>query len=728
MIKSFIDNLDIKGRLLIGFGALFTTLLAVVIITIVYVSSISTDVERVGSLRVPTSAASSKMINNINASLASLRGWMITGAEGFKTERQMVWDDIDKVSADMDELSTHWTNPANVAVWGDFKVTLQEFRVAQQQVEDIANSVDEQPALKILLNDAAPQAGIIVAEITAMIDEEAGLAATAQRKELLGIMADVRGTMGLSLANIRALLLTGDGKFRDKFDGLWAKNIRRFADLGNKTSLMTRSQRQSFARLSAAREIFAPLPEVMFDIRQSNQWNMANYTLVSEAAPRAGKLLTVLAGAKAEDGSRSGGMVDNQKRLLANDTEGVIASVFELKVIEWIMLAVGLAIAVVATAITTRAIRGPIVKMVDIMGDLAGGDNEVEVLYQGRKDEIGTIASAVQIFKDNAIERVRLEAESKEAAALEKEREKEAALLKQQEQEKEREDMLAREERARRLEEMISDFDSGVKDVLAAVSAASTELEATAGSMTGLAEGSEHQATSASTATEQATHNVQAVASASEEMSASISEISRQVNTSSEISGEAVTETEGAANEVKKLSETVQKIGDVVKFITDIASQTNLLALNATIEAARAGEAGKGFAVVASEVKDLATQTAKATEEIASQIAAVQEQTTSAYTAMEKISDVIGQTSSITATIVSAVEEQSEATVEISRNAQEASRGTQQVSENVGQVSEGAMQTKVAAEEVLSASKELAQSGDILKSTIEGFLEDIRAV
>jgi CHASE3 domain sensor protein len=182
-----------------------------------------------------------------------------------------------------------------------------------------------------------------------MIDTEAKLPATPERKALLGMMADVRGTMGMGLANIRAYLLSGDEKFKETFETFWAKNEKRFTDLSSNAYLFSPEQKTAFESLSAARGEFAPLPAQMFAIRGSNKWNMANYLLVTEAAPRAGKLLTILSGARGEDGTRSGGMVDNQKRLLADDANFMAEDTRLLKTIEWFLLAVGLAVAVVIT-------------------------------------------------------------------------------------------------------------------------------------------------------------------------------------------------------------------------------------------------------------------------------------------------------------------------------------------------------------------------------------------
>ncbi len=235
-------NLNIRGRLIAGFAAVTLVLAVAVATTLWKVSSVEGEVERIVELRVPTAFASAAMINDINASLAALRGWMLTGNPTFKAERAAVWADIALVRDNMDRLSASWTNQANVAKWAEFKTVLAEFQAAQRKVEDIAHTTDEQPAAKLLLTEAAPRAAVIMKSITAMIDAEAKLEATAERKALLGMMADVRGTMGLGLANIRAFLLTGDDKFRKQFEGLWAKNERRFVDLSANQYLLSAEQ------------------------------------------------------------------------------------------------------------------------------------------------------------------------------------------------------------------------------------------------------------------------------------------------------------------------------------------------------------------------------------------------------------------------------------------------------------------------------------------------------
>ncbi len=264
-----------------------------------------------------------------------------------------------------------------------------------------------------------------------------------------------------------------------------------------------------------------------------------------------------------------------------------------------------------------------------------------------------------------------------------------------------------------------------VAQVVELVASASTEMQSSAQALAATAEQTNQQSTAVAAASEEVTANVQTVASSAEELTASVNEISRQVAESTNISQEAVNETNRTNEAVEGLAEAAQKIGDVVKLISDIAGQTNLLALNATIEAARAGEAGKGFAVVASEVKSLANQTAKATEDIAAQVSAIQAETTSAVTAIKGIAETINKVNEIAVTISSAVEEQGAATAEISRNVQEASNGTQEVTSNIAGVSTAAGETGQAASVVLEASKGLSTSAEELRENVEKFLKGL---
>ena len=347
-------------------------------------------------------------------------------------------------------------------------------------------------------------------------------------------------------------------------------------------------------------------------------------------------------------------------------------------------------------------ISRPITAMTDVMAKLANKDWQVDIQGAGRKDELGQMARAVAVFRDNGVEGERLAAE----------------------QEAER---VAKEQRAVRLAGLVQDFEGKVSGLVGTLSSAATELEATAQSMTRTAGQTNEQATTVATAAQQMSANVQTVSASAEELGASINEISRQVAQSAEITMKAVKDAERTDDIVRALAEGAQKIGDVVGLISNIAGQTNLLALNAIIEAARAGDAGKGFAVVASEVKSLAGQTAKATEEISQQITQIQSSTQEAVAAIKGIVGTIGEVSRIAGSIAAAVEEQGAATAEIARSVQQAASGTQDVTSNISGVSRAANETGAAASEVLGAAGELSRQAEALSGEVSTFVAQVRA-
>lgn len=349
-----------------------------------------------------------------------------------------------------------------------------------------------------------------------------------------------------------------------------------------------------------------------------------------------------------------------------------------------------------------RSISRPLTQISDVTKTLAEGNNEVEVPFVEGKDEVGDIARNVLVFKENAIERGRLEAEQRETD--------EAQRL-----------------RVGKIDDLIKGFDEIVSQQLSKSGTALTGMLETADSLGVFANDASVQSTTMASAAEEASVNVQTVAAASEELSASISEISSQMTKFQQISNTANEESEKANLAMTDLKEMAGRINRVIDLITDIADQTNLLALNATIEAARAGDAGRGFAVVASEVKTLANQTAKATEEIAGEIQHLQEATEGASQNIQSVVSIIEQSGEIALSVGSAVEEQSATTSEISKNVQEAAQGTSEVSQGIGQVSKAAGGTKDAAGDVSNTASNLSSENEKLRQEVEDFLKSIRA-
>ena len=398
-------------------------------------------------------------------------------------------------------------------------------------------------------------------------------------------------------------------------------------------------------------------------------------------------------------GLRSRGIAEARMAEILVETR---ASVDTAKTIELGLIALVLTLGAGLAVLIARSIVRPLSGMTGAMNRLAAGETEIVVPGRGGADEIGEMARAVEVFRQNALARIALEA------------------LQVEEQ-------SARQRRADRVDALVQGFQRSIRGSLDIVTAAATELDATARSMTSVADATSHQADASSSAAGETAGNVEMVAAAAEEMVASLREIERQVLRSSEVASGARHEARATDAAMVQLDAAAGRIGDAVTLISGIAAQTNLLALNATIEAARAGEAGRGFAVVASEVKELAGQTARATDEISGQIAAIQSATAKAAAAMRQIGGTIASINEIATVIHSTVAEQTAATHEISRNAAEAARGTQHVSAHIERVRTSSVQTGDAAGQVLSAAADLSMQSLSVKQEVDGFLQAIRA-
>ena len=396
--------------------------------------------------------------------------------------------------------------------------------------------------------------------------------------------------------------------------------------------------------------------------------------------------------------------VSNAQQNSAVSKNEVAAETAQANRINLIMTGIVILSLVASAVFSFLGIARPMTRLNGALSEMAGGNLDVEIPGAARGDEIGDLAKTVTVIRENAEQKARDEAAAKV-----------------------RQDQIAAEQRKADMIRLANEFESAVGEIVETVSSASTELEASAGTLTSTAERSQELTTMVAAASEEASTNVQSVASATEELSSSVNEISRQVQESARMATDAVGQARTTNDRVSELSKAASRIGDVVELINTIAEQTNLLALNATIEAARAGEAGRGFAVVASEVKALAEQTSKATGEIGQQITGIQAATQDSVNAIKEISGTIERLAEISSTIAAAVEEQGAATQEISRNVQQAAQGTQQVSANITDVQRGASETGSASSQVLSAAQSLSGDSNRLKLEVGKFLDSVRA-
>ncbi|MGP8121617.1 MAG: methyl-accepting chemotaxis protein [Xanthobacteraceae bacterium] len=507
------------------------------------------------------------------------------------------------------------------------------------------------------------------------------------------LLGELRAQSARYRAILRDDLLLTDPKARANVDKLLAERIRIFDKAAAQYQAMVKSPDENalvddVVRLwrdycRAATEVIALSNKG--DFKQAIAVNVEQATPPGRAMDAAlSKLVTLN-----DDGAEIAGARANAVFTMAT------------RVLLGVLLA-AIALSLGAAVYLVRSIAQGINSVIRPMQSLAEGDFTVAIPHQGEPTEIGQIADKVQVFKDALIAKQASDAAAADHAAH--------AL-----------------QRAQKLEQITASFETMIGGMVQALSSASVELEASAGTMQQTSGAAQQLSSSAASASLQVSENVQTAAGATEEISSSVREVTRRVEEASRVANDAVRQAQQTDASIGELSQAAGRIGDVVKLITAVAEQTNLLALNATIEAARAGDAGRGFAVVAAEVKNLASQTAKATEEIVSQINGIQSITQLSVGNIKEIGKTIATISEISSAVAAAVEEQGAATQEIARNVQNSARLSMQVAKDVGEVSRGTGETGAASGEVLSAAKSLAVESTRLKTEVDRFLAQVRA-
>jgi len=639
-------------------------------------NDLSEDEHRLVDLRMPTVLAGMELVDGVHLSLAGLRAYMILGedpakAKKFKAERQSGWDKIDQAMLQMDDFSKNWTNPKNTEMLDEVKTLLAEFRTAQQAVEDISHTPENIPAIKILLSDAAPRAVKILAALTAVINEEAAREATPERKKLLKLLADSRGSFAVGLANIRAYLLSGNIDFAKKFKKKWALNEARFKQISEMRHLFNSNQSQQWNQYANSRAEFAKLPAKMFGLREAADWNLANHWLGVKAAPKAASILRIIAQ-----------MRESQNNLAAIDKQSLEDNAEEMQMTMMVSAIVALILGVGIAVFISRMIVTRLSAIVNRARCIADGDLTGSPLAVKGRDEIADLTDAINHMSSslkNVIEQISHSAECMNASS-----EQLSTITNQSSQ-------------------SIYEQQAQTEQVATAMNEMSATVQEVSKNIAGTAQ-------SAHEAHEETVEGTQIV-------EVSISAIKKLAN-----------QLEGAADVFQQLEQDSEDINTVLDVIKGIAEQTNLLALNAAIEAARAGEQGRGFAVVADEVRTLAGRTQESTQEINQVIEKLQSGSRSAVEVMKRSRDdaklVVEQASkageSLSAISI-AVGMINDMSTQIASAAEQQNATTEEINRNIVNISSMANETAAGAQKTVESSQEMASLGVKLQSLVGQF-------
>ena len=669
-------NLSIRNKLFLGFASVLLTVFLFALMIFIKLDNIYELEHKIIDVGQPSVDASLKLEKGIEKTLAGLRGYIILGsdpkkAQVFKSDRAEGWKDIKSSLSELHRLSKYWEAPDKSQLVVEIRQDFEGFEQSQNEIEDIAHLPSNLPSYQMLLEEAAPQASRVIDAITQLIEQENKQESTKIRKVLLKLLADSRGSFALSLANIRAYLLSGKESYMDKFHARWLVNEDRFKQLQKYENLFSAQQLKAWSDYKTYRNQFSPYPAKMFELRSASDWNKANYWLGTKAAPKAKAILKQIEA-----------LIQFERKLQQTLQMALDKEILEMKyyVIFGLLLCIGTGIFV--SIYMNRLISKPIELITNRARLVASCNLSSEPLKISNDDELGELTDSINDMSDGL--KTVIQAVSDSSSSIDETSEILSANIGKNSQN-------------------ISEQDSRIEQVATAMNQMTATVQEVGENISGTAD-------AAKSAHQETTNGNQVVSGTINEISALSEQILK------------------ATDSIKQLEKDSDAINSVMDVIVGVAEQTNLLALNAAIEAARAGEQGRGFAVVADEVRTLAGRTQESTVEISSVVERLQSGSRSAVEVMQKSSEqasnLVEQAAkagdSLEAISLS-VDTINQMSVQIATASEEQSATAEEINRNVIDISDMSSGNSKRAKESASVSKDLAVLGKDLSKIVARF-------